>query len=604
MRNIIIFALAIALFAGAVSAELKIYEGGGGDNKWHNPANWNPPGVPGSDDDATIGYSDNVDASDGEIYCRHLVNHGGIINASWIAAASITNYGHIHNEIGNSLQIYVDNDINNTGTIMAFGENADLGLVTVNGGLNNTGNIAGQNKLIIDALWMENSGITNSYGNTEIKTSERLDNDGTIKTENNTGDGAGDNIDISCMNEAGDAEFVNTGTIKGGDGAAGCGGDNIGVRADHFNNSGSIVGGDGGAGAPGGALNFIVRVILNLLGLIGKGYSDGGWRTSLDPIPANMYITGDSIDIQPGDSLICAGHLYIYGRVLRFSDINNFAGIMGESLVEIKTTSQEGRVADFSGAHTTGSIFSLSSIQIISDSIIEPTEGLNEICEPDPFISGGSIVLERGTIIGSNAADISGASDSIRVLVRNESSASKMLSYTINSVLGWVTPVSDTTDSLDPWEAIAFYVQFTIPPGLTETTVDTVDLELYLDSPPPCNTDKVFITGLFDGSVGIDKYISRIPDNLSISIHPNPFNSAVSISAPEGAIVEIFDINGRNVFETPVGDGSPVPPSSRRGDLAPTNIIWQPSAAISSGVYLVRAKVGDESLSKRVVYLK
>jgi hypothetical protein len=33
-------------------------------------------------------------------------------------------------------------------------------------------------------------------------------------------------------------------------------------------------------------------------------------------------------------------------------------------------------------------------------------------------------------------------------------------------------------------------------------------------------------------------------------------------------------------------------------------LTWQPDATVGSGVYLVRAKVGDSEVTKRVVYLK
>jgi len=101
---------------------------------------------------------------------------------------------------------------------------------------------------------------------------------------------------------------------------------------------------------------------------------------------------------------------------------------------------------------------------------------------------------------------------------------------------------------------------------------------------------------------GISEHFT--PQKLAISVSPNPFNSAVTISAPEGAAIEIFDLNGRMVDNNPVGDGFPVPSANGRGDLAPTNVLWQPDASLGSGVYLVRAKIGDKDITKRVVYLK
>jgi len=77
------------------------------------------------------------------------------------------------------------------------------------------------------------------------------------------------------------------------------------------------------------------------------------------------------------------------------------------------------------------------------------------------------------------------------------------------------------------------------------------------------------------------------PTNISIFVSPNPFNSSCRISAPVNAIVEIFDINGRSIAEFDGGDQ-----------------IWRPEASVGSGIYLVRAKIGGNNITKRVVYLK
>jgi agmatine deiminase len=107
-----------------------------------------------------------------------------------------------------------------------------------------------------------------------------------------------------------------------------------------------------------------------------------------------------------------------------------------------------------------------------------------------------------------------------------------------------------------------------------------------------------------------------LPAKMQIKAYPNPFNSAVTISLDcRGLInqtptVEIFDINGRQVAEIPVGnsvgDGSPVPSSSGRGDLAPTNetVIWSPDESVGSGVFFIRVDSSKKSITKRVVYLK
>jgi len=93
----------------------------------------------------------------------------------------------------------------------------------------------------------------------------------------------------------------------------------------------------------------------------------------------------------------------------------------------------------------------------------------------------------------------------------------------------------------------------------------------------------------------------------SISAFPNPFNSSVKITiaagvgasdARSGQVgIQIFDMNGRLVADLPVTTcGSP--------QVVPTPRIWQPDKSLGSGVYLVRARAGGASITKRVVYLR
>jgi len=114
------------------------------------------------------------------------------------------------------------------------------------------------------------------------------------------------------------------------------------------------------------------------------------------------------------------------------------------------------------------------------------------------------------------------------------------------------------------------------------------------------------------------------PEAFAISAYPNPFNSAVTIAAPAGAEVEVFDVNGRMVAvaepveagagwltnDTSTGSVSvfaPLKKGSQGGSY-----IWRPAPSLPSGVYLVRASAGGRGdldftgnvATARVVYLK
>ncbi len=84
----------------------------------------------------------------------------------------------------------------------------------------------------------------------------------------------------------------------------------------------------------------------------------------------------------------------------------------------------------------------------------------------------------------------------------------------------------------------------------------------------------------------------KIPEKFSLSISPNPFNSSCVITANVGeglapAKIEIYDLNGKCIWA-----------------FDKTPCVWQPAQSISSGIYLIRATKGGETITKRAVLLK
>ncbi|RKZ30237.1 hypothetical protein DRQ36_06205 [bacterium] len=106
--------------------------------------------------------------------------------------------------------------------------------------------------------------------------------------------------------------------------------------------------------------------------------------------------------------------------------------------------------------------------------------------------------------------------------------------------------------------------------------------------------------------IGVEELSPTRPEDIAISAYPNPFNSAVTISVGAShaspANVEIFDINGRIIYETPVGAGSKPACMSGGSRTLPYEVIWSPDNSLGSGIYLVRIK-GTNAATK-VVYLK
>jgi len=98
------------------------------------------------------------------------------------------------------------------------------------------------------------------------------------------------------------------------------------------------------------------------------------------------------------------------------------------------------------------------------------------------------------------------------------------------------------------------------------------------------------------------------PTDFAISAYPNPFNSAVTITAPAGAEIEIYDVNGRMVDGGTVGANLVFAHSTGDHKDRPYECVWRPAPSLTSGVYLVRAKFSQQTASaaftKRIVYLK
>ncbi len=84
-----------------------------------------------------------------------------------------------------------------------------------------------------------------------------------------------------------------------------------------------------------------------------------------------------------------------------------------------------------------------------------------------------------------------------------------------------------------------------------------------------------------------DQGKADIPDGIELHTYPNPFNSAVAITANGAEIISICDLKGRTVWAT---DGE--------------NTIWQPAEDLASGIYIVSATGHSNHQTQRIVYMK
>ncbi len=86
---------------------------------------------------------------------------------------------------------------------------------------------------------------------------------------------------------------------------------------------------------------------------------------------------------------------------------------------------------------------------------------------------------------------------------------------------------------------------------------------------------------------GIEDITSSLPEKLSLTVFPNPFNLSVVISTNREATVEVFDIKGDKLSSFTV---------SRKASWCPEHL--------SSGVYIIRATSGNEIATSKALLLK
>ena len=93
--------------------------------------------------------------------------------------------------------------------------------------------------------------------------------------------------------------------------------------------------------------------------------------------------------------------------------------------------------------------------------------------------------------------------------------------------------------------------------------------------------------------------LTEKPTAISLTPFPNPFNSSVEIEISGIAInstpihLEFYSVNGRLIDEATIDAKS----STRA-------YRWSPDANLGSGIYLLRAKIKDNTTTKRLIYLK
>ncbi len=200
--------------------------------------------------------------------------------------------------------------------------------------------------------------------------------------------------------------------------------------------------------------------------------------------------------------------------------------------------------------------------------------------------------------------------------------------YPADTLLAYVYDTSgiDTASilvlmNLDTVETFTFEAGTLSIWGFPDTTA-SVSVIIIVEDLYPCWDNMGSASFSVDIRTGIEE--TPIPRDFEIRAYPNPFNSTVAISisgvCDTPLRIEIYDVAGRLIQVIARPKATAISSNNRssvrlrpsgtldtRRDAVSINnreFIWRPAPSLGSGVYLVRAIVGDESVSRKIVYLK
>ena len=546
MKKLFFLILMSTLISANVMADDKTWTGAV-SNDWNNPANWQGNSIPGSNDNINIpSGTPNCELPSESVVCESITNNGTLVgNNSTIQTSSFTNNAYVNFESSLSItdkgsELNFENNANITGSNDSqFGifitDNNEIGPT-----LNNNGTIESK-EVYINAHTINNSSNGSVEGNVSIHCSGTFQNDGNI--QGSTGVFGGDIlIDTS--------KLKNNGTIKGGNATSDGEGDggSVTIACTNHEGDGNIIGGDGSDnGGLGGNVMIGASGEFLIWGMLSGGYSFGGWGKD-DPVAADMFLTADTIIIAPNDHFISGGNIHITGKVIRIADIDNFAGLIGELGIEINTTA-EGYL-DLSELHTESAVFAASgNISIYSDNIIEPSEGINFVMDPDPQVNGANTnIIGASVSSGMHAYSAPAENGIIEVRIQNQSTTAQTLHYTFSSNLDWVSTTNGSSDLLEPFEMAILEIPFTIPGNIEERTSDLVDISISIGG-EELATGTAEITAIPDLIIGINNKPSQ-NQQLSLQLYPNPVTGDFvhfELSEAQAGEYFIFNTKGQEI---------------------------------------------------------
>ncbi len=500
---------------------------GAEDNNWDNPNNWDGGRVPGVNDNVHI-PSNTPDCAVEDAHVNTLLNNGNIIS------------------------------------------NALHGLqMEVEGTLANYGNITSSSRVRISASRIENfssaeiKGRNDNSGHSTVRlhAGQEFLNYGKISTVAGWEFGNGGSIFIFTSGSDGTGKILNYGEIIAADGVSVGDGGTVTFDTSRLLNRGNIHSGDRGES---GSQNHDGRITIRAARLDNEGTIRGGRSRHKtieltgnygEIIMGNIDLYADTITLNPDTNLIEGQLLSIYCHYLNISNISYISGIWTTKGVHIYITPDG--TADFSGVSQYYAIFSEYNEPnlIYSNSIIEPSQGLGYIFRPAPDVYPSDTTITAGYIEGVSVLINPGITDTLSVRMQNLSMLPKVLSYSINSQLGWIETTTGSSPQLQPFGFYYLELLYTIPEGTINGTSDTLELMLTIDG-SGMDTSYAVIQCFEQTYVGIH-VLEPANTTILYQNYPNPCSDNTTIGyrlhKNSDVVLEIYDKGGR-LISVPVND--------------------------------------------------
>lgn len=172
-----------------------------------------------------------------------------------------------------------------------------------------------------------------------------------------------------------------------------------------------------------------------------------------------------------------------------------------------------------------------------------------------------------------------------------QGNAAVWISYRIDGA--WSEPIMPTGSVNEYWQECGFWLGHPVSVKIDSAGMNLLYVKLGMFDCFELET-RIFIAHL---ATSVDEEIVSVPENLSLTVYPNPFNSSLFIRAEISgpANLHIFDLLGRKVRSFYLDPGN-------------NSIVWDGADGLgngcSSGIYFIKLNCGRTDISRTAMLLK